>query len=295
MVVCPESVKVRDGFARDDLFVCVHEQFMTETADMADIVLPATTFLEHDDLYTAGGHTHLQVARQVVEPFAEARTNHFVICELARRLGAEHPGFHMAEWEIIDRTLTMSGKPGAEEIAAGRWVDCAPPFETAHFLDGFGHRDGRFRFKPDWSAIGDDHRRLPAFPDHCRVIEEADAEHPFRLVAAPARSFLNSSFTETPGSRTREGRPTVLIHPEDCARLAVADGARVRLGNARASIVVHARTFDGLQPGVLVVEGIWPNGAFEEGLGVNALVGADPGPPRGGGTFHDTAVWARPA
>jgi anaerobic selenocysteine-containing dehydrogenase len=295
MVVCPESVKVRDGFARDDLFVCVHEQFMTETAAMADIVLPATTFLEHDDLYTAGGHTHLQVARKVVEPFAEARTNHFVICELARRLGAEHPGFHMTEWEIIDRTLKMSGKPGADEIAAGRWVDCAPPFETAHFLDGFGHRDGRFRFKPDWSAIGDDHRRLPAFPDHCRVIEEADAEHPFRLVAAPARSFLNSSFTETPGSRTREGRPTVLIHPEDCARLAIADGARVRLGNRRASIVVHAKPFDGLQPGVLVVEGIWPNGAFEEGLGVNALVGADPGPPRGGGTFHDTAVWARPA
>ena len=295
MVVCPESVKVRDGFARSDLFVCVHEQFMTETAAMADIVLPATTFLEHDDIYIAGGHTHLQVARKVVEPFAEARPNHFVICELARRLGAEHPGFQMSEWEIIDRTLEMSGKPDAATLADGRGVDCAPPFETAHFLDGFGHPDGRFRFKPDWSAIGADHHRLPALPDHCRVIEEADATHPFRMVAAPARNFLNTSFTETPGSRGREGRPRVLIHPEDCARRGIAADARVRLGNARASIVVHARPFDGLQPGVVVVEGIWPNAAFEEGLGVNALVGADAGPPKGGGTFHDTAIWIRPA
>lgn len=295
VVVCPESLKVREGFLRNDLFVCVHEQFMTETAAMADIVLPATTFLEHDDLYVAGGHTYLQVARKVVEPFAEARSNHFVICELARRLGAEHPGFHMTEWEMIDRTLRASGKPGADELASGRWLDCALPFETAHFLDGFGHPDGRFRFKPDWAAIGDDHRRLPRLPDHCRVIEEADAEHPFRMVAAPARSFLNTTFTETPGSRAREIRPAVLIHPQDCGRLGLAEGQRVRLGNRRGSIVVHAKPFDGLQPGVVIVEGIWPNAAFEEGIGVNALVGADPGPPKGGGTFHDTSVWVRPA
>lgn len=295
VVVCPESLKVREGFLRDDLFVCVHEQFMTETAAMADIVLPATTFLEHDDLYVAGGHTFLQVARKVVEPFAEARSNHFVICELAKRLGAVHPGFEMTEWEMIDRTLRMSGKPGADELASGRWLDCALPFETAHFLDGFGHPDGRFRFKPDWSAIGDDHRRLPSLPDHCRVIEEADEEHPFRMVAAPARSFLNTTFTETPGSRGREVRPAVLIHPEDCGRLGLVEGQRVRLGNRRGSIVVHAKPFDGLQPGVVIVEGIWPNAAFEEGIGVNVLVGADPGPPKGGGTFHDTAVWVKPA
>lgn len=295
MVVCPELGKVHRGFARDDLFVCVHEQFMTETAAMADIVLPATTFLEHDDIYIGGGHTFLQIARKVVEPFAEARPNHFVICELAKRLGAEHPGFHMTEWEIIDRSLKMSGKPGADELVSGRWLDCAPPFETAHFLDGFGHQGGRFRFKPDWAAIGADHQRLPRFPDHCRVIEEADEEHPFRMVAAPARSFLNTTFTETPGSRAREGRPTVLIHPQDCARLGLAEGDRTRLGNRRGSIVVHAKPFDGLQPGVIIVEGIWPNAAFEEGIGVNLLIGATAGLPNGGGAFHDTAVWVRRA
>ena len=102
VTVCPEGVKVREGFARDDLFVCVHEQFMTETAAMADIVLPATTFLEHDDFYIASGHTNLQVTKRVVEPVGESRSNHDVLCGLAARLGAEHPGFAMTAWEMID-------------------------------------------------------------------------------------------------------------------------------------------------------------------------------------------------
>lgn len=295
MAVCPESVKVHEGFRRDDLFVCVHEQFMTETAEMADIVLPATTFLEHDDIYTASGHSHLQVTRPVIEPYAEARANHAVICDLAARLGAEHPGFAMSAWEIIDATLDASGLPDAQAMYDGHWLDCALPFERMHFLDGFGHPDGRFRFQADWAELGPGHEALAPLADHNAVIDAADAEHPFRLVAAPARTFLNTSFTETPGSRAREGRPTVMVHPRAAARLGIAEGARVRLGNARASIVLHARLFDGLQEDTVVVESIWPNKAFEEGLGINALVSADPGLPRGGAVFHDTAVWVRPA
>lgn len=293
MVVCPESAKVRDGFARDDLFVCVHEQFMTDTAAMADIVLPATSFLEHDDIYTASGHTHLQVARKVIEPFAECRTNHAVICALAERVGAEHPGFAMSEWQIIDATLKASGLPDAEAMHKARWLDCALPFETAHFLDGFAHPDGRFRFKPKWAEIGDDFAAIPRLPGICTVMDAATDEHPFRLIAAPARNFLNSQFTETSSSRKREGRPTILIHPETCARLGIAEDDRVRLGNRLGSVVVHARVFDGLQPNVVVVESIWNNGAFEEGIGINVLISADPGLPRGGAVFHDTAVWVR--
>jgi anaerobic selenocysteine-containing dehydrogenase len=295
MVVSPESNKVRQGFLRDDLFVCVHEQFMTETAAMADVVLPATTFLEHDDLYTASGHTFLQVARKVVEPFGEARPNHHVICELAKRLGAEHPGFHMTEWEIIDGVLAASGLPDAATIHGKGGHDLALPFETAHFLDGFGHADKRFHFRADWASIGPRHASLPALPDHVAVIDEADAEHPFRMVAAPSRSFLNTSFNNMPSGIAREGRPTARIHPEDLAALGLADGARLRLGNRRGSVVLHARAFDGLQRGVVVVEGLWPNHAFEEGIGINALTSADPGLPNGGAVFHDTAVWARAA
>jgi anaerobic selenocysteine-containing dehydrogenase len=294
-VVCPESAKVRAGFMRDDLFTCVHEQFMTDTAILADIVLPATTFLEHDDIYTASGHTFLQTARKVVEPTGEARPNHYVICELARRLGAEHPGFHMTEWELIDATLKMSGWPDADTLNAGHWHDCALDFESSHFLKGFAHKDGKFRFKPDWASIGPFHGELPALPDHVPIIDAADAEHPFRLVAAPARQFLNTTFTETPGSKAREGRPTVMVHPADCGRAGIVDGDRVRVGNRQGSIVVHARPFDGLQPGVIVIESIWPNSAFEEGIGVNTLISADAGRPNSGAVFHDTAVWLRRA
>ena len=213
MMVAPETTKVREGFLRDDLFVCVHEQFMTETAAMADIVLPATTFLEHDDIYLAGGHTYLQIARRVIEPLGECRSNHEVLCGLAERLGADHPGFRMTEWEMIDATLEASGLGDAEAAAEGRWIDCAKASEGMRFLDGFGHPDGRFRFRPDWSSVGRDAERMPALPDHFAIVDEADDERPFRLVTAPSRGYLNSSFTETPGSREREGRPTIKLHP----------------------------------------------------------------------------------
>ena len=115
------------------------------------------------------------------------------------------------------------------------------------------------------------------------------------MVTAPSRNYLNSSFTETPTSIKRESRPTAKIHPHDLAALGLADGDRVRVGNCRAHIVVHAESFDGLQRGVVVIESVWPNTAYEEGLGVNALVGADSAPPLGGAVFHDTAVWLRGA
>jgi anaerobic selenocysteine-containing dehydrogenase len=294
-VVCPEVMKTRAGLMRDDLFLCVHEQFMTDTAKLADIVLPATTFLEHDDMYRAGGHSFFQVARKVIEPYAESRENHFVIRELARRLGAEHPGFGLTAWKIIEQTLKLSGYPDAETLYRDHWIDRQPDFATSHFINGFPTRDGKFHFKPDWSLRGKHHAQMPALPDHMDAIENADEKHPFRMVAAPARSFLNTTFTETPGSRKREQRPTALIHPADCEQLGIASGDRVKLGNRRGEIVVHAKAFDGLQRGVLVVESIWPNSDFETGVGVNALIGADPGPPNGGAVFHDSAVWVKRA
>ena len=219
MVVAPEANKVRDGFARDDLFVCVHEQFMTETAAMADIVLPATMFVEHDDVYQASGHQYIQIGPKIIEPLAEARSNHEVIRGLAQRLGARHRGFEMSAWEIIDETLRASGWPGADEVLERRWIDCQPDFASSHFLNGFGTPDKRFHFAPDWSRLGPDHARMPALPDHMPAIEEADTVHPFRLVTAPARQFLNTTFTETPTGRRREGGPRVLIRAEDLADL----------------------------------------------------------------------------
>ena len=295
MVVAPESGLVHQGFRRDDLFICVHEQFLTETATMADIVLPATTFLEHDDIYTAGGHTFLQIGRAVLPPFAECRSNHDVICGLAKRLGARHKGFEMSAFALIEELLRASGLPGPEAFAEGVWLDCWPGFETGHFLDGFGHRDGRFHFRADWPALGAEHQALPSFPDHVAVIDDGDPERPFRLVPAPSRSFLNTSFNNLPSGIAREGRPSALVHPQALAALGLADGARIRIGNEKGSVVVHARAAAGMQRRVVVVEGLWPNAAFEEGIGINLLTSADPGLPGGGAVFHDTSVWLRPA
>ena len=293
MVVAPDTHAVKQGMMRDDLFICVHEQFLTDTARKADIVLPATTFLEHDDIYSASAHTFLQVTKAVIAPLGDCKSNHEVICHLAQRLGASHPGFTMTSWEIIDRTLAASNLPSAEEIHAMGWYDCGVSEDDAHFRNGFGHKDGKFHFKADWKEAGIRTEELSSLPDHVTIIDQATAEHPFRLVAAPARTFLNTSFTETPGSQTREKRPTAKIHPEDCRQLGLKADSLVRIGNRQGSVVVHVHPSTGQQPGVVIVEGIWPNDKFIEKIGINCLISADPGRPNGGGVFHDTAVWLK--
>jgi len=308
--VAPEQRLVKQGFLRDDLFTCVHEQFMTDTAKLADVVLPATMFLEHDDIYKGGGNQHINLGPKLIEPPEGPRTNHFVIEELAKRLGVAHmPGFGLTEREHIDRLLSRHETGSFDALKEAKWLDVQPDFETAHFLNGFGHSDGKFRFKPQWvggfapnkpprnmgKAFGP-YDSLPDFPDHVDLIEVADAEHPFRLATSPARSFLNSSFAETEASRTKEGgRPELLLHPEDAARLGVAAGDRVEIGNRRGEVVLHAKLFDGLKPGVVIAEGLWPNDAHERGEGINVLTGADSPAPYGGAAVHDNKVWVRAA
>ena len=201
----------------------------------------------------------------------------------------------MTAWEIMDETLQRSGMWDARTNVERGGQDMALPFEEAHFLQGFKWPDGKFRFKPDWNAFGGQGSKMPRLPDHFDVIDRATAEKPFRLVAAPARTFLNSTFSETPGSLARERRPTALMNPDDCVALGVAEGDRVTLGNERGAVVAHVRPREGQQRGVVVVEGIWPNKHFEGGIGINALTSAEPGYPNGGAVFHDTAVWVRRA
>ena len=300
--VAPDQEKVKRGFARDDLFVCVHEQFMTDTAKLADLVLPASMFVEHDDIYQAGGSQYILLGPKLVEPPGECRSNHDVICALARRLGAEHRGFAMTARELIDATLQKSGWGTLAELEANRWIDCQPDFATAHYLNGFAYPGGKFRFKPDWPEVPftrwhrtHDCPSIPPLPDHWDVIEEAEPEHPFRLATSPARGFLNSTFTETPTSLARERRPEVMIHPADAASLGVCDGQEVMLGNPRGVVRIHARLFDGVRRGVLIAESIWPNSAYPDNRGINTLTGSDPIAPFGGAAFHDNKVWLRKA
>jgi anaerobic selenocysteine-containing dehydrogenase len=298
--VAPNQNKVRRGLAREDLFVAVHEQFMTETARAADIVLPATMFLEHDDFYTGGGHQHIGLGLKLIEPPGECRSNHDMINGLAERLGVTHRGFDMSARELVDATLQASGWGTLAEAEPENWLDVQPDFATSHYLDGFAWPDKKFRFKADWPRVPfksyaprGPYHDMPSLPDHWRVIEEADEGHPFRLATSPARNFLNSSFNEGSTSRAREGRPEVMIHPDDAAEQGIANGDLVTLGNERGRVRLHARLFDGVQRGVLISEGLWPNDAFVDRQGINVLTGDDSPAPFGGDPVHDNKVWLR--
>lgn len=293
MAVAPETNKVKKGFLRDDLFLCVHEQFMTETAQMADIVLPATMFMEHDDIYSASGHARFQAARKIIDAPGECRSNHEVICELAKRLGASDRGFEMTAHEIMEETLSKNGLPSSGKILAQTGFDLDPGFEESHFLNGFPQGDGKFHFKVDWSKYGPHSQGMPEFPDHWQVTDEVSEEKPYRLVTAPAQNFLNSSFGETKSSRIKEKQPQALIHQKVLQKLGVQTGELVRIGNERGSVLLCAVGVEGQHPDTIVVEGIWPNSAFIEGVGINSLTSAKPGFPNNGAAFHDTSIWLR--
>ncbi|MCY6380104.1 molybdopterin oxidoreductase family protein [Hoeflea prorocentri] len=304
--VAPEQRKVIEGLMREDLFTVVHEQFMTETAELADVVLPATVFLEHDDVYRGGGHQHIMLGPKLIEPPEGPRPNLFVVNELAKRLGVTDPGMFEADaLSLVDDLLQRSGHGDLEALRANKWIDCQPDFETSHFIKGFAWPDGKFRLRLSWHDAHAPNRpprmmgpqgpyeQLPEFPDHCDLIENADAEHPFRLATSPARNFLNSTFAETQTSRKREGRPELMIGKADAERCGVSNGDLVTIGNPRGSVRLHARIVDGVKPGVLVSEGLWPNKAFVDGEGINVLTGADSIAPFGGAAFHDNHVWLR--
>ena len=300
--VAPEQRKVKAGFMREDLFVCTHEQFMTATAEMSDIVLPATMFLEHDDIYQGGGHQHILLGPKLLDVPGECRSNHDVLTGLAKRVGAKHRGFEMTPRQLIDETLRKSGWGSLEALESAKWIDCQPDFETSHYAKGFAYPDGKFRFKPDWPNVpaGRKHdwgiaHLVPSLPDHWDVNEKVDAEHPFKLATSPARNYLNSSFNEMPTSRAREGRPRAKINPADLAKLGIADGDRIRMGNTRGEIFLHAEAFEGVQPGVVIVEAIPPNSQFEGGEGINTLTSAFQAAPFGGAAFHDNHCWIKAA
>jgi anaerobic selenocysteine-containing dehydrogenase len=300
VTVAPEQNLVRKGFAREDLFMVVHEQFMTETAQMADIVLPATMFMEHDDLYYGGGHQHISVGPKLIDAPGECRSNHEVLQGLASRLKISHPGFDMTPREMIDATLQLSGHGDIAGLEADIWRDLQPDFRTSHYLDGFAHADKKFHFKADWAnppfgqKMGEIDK-MPSLPDHWRVIEDVDEAHPFRLATSPSRSFLNTTFNETPSSQAREGRASVMIHPFDAAALGIAEGDAVTLGNTRGETSLIATLFDGVRRGVLIAESVHPNRDHIGGKGINVLTGAQEVAPIGGAAFHDNKVWIRKA
>jgi anaerobic selenocysteine-containing dehydrogenase len=301
-VVNPEQEKVIQGLKRDDLFLVVHEQFMSETAELADIVLPATMFLEHDDFYTRSGHSRVLYGKKIIDAPAEAKSNLFVINELAKKLGVfDAKYFGKTAKQMALETFAKSGGDKLEQIEQNGFIEYEDESKINPFESGFAWSDKKFRFAPNWQDLMElknlelnfDLSKMPKFADHFDVLENTDETHPFRLATSPARSYLNSSFNETPTSQKREGEPKLLIHPKDAKALNVQNGDEIQIGNKRGQVILKAHYFNGIQSGTLIAESLHPNKAHKGGQGINTLIGSDPVPPFGGAAFHDCAVWVR--
>ncbi len=282
--VNPDGALVRRGLARDDLFTVVHEQVMTPTARYADLLLPATTFLENRDIYTAYGHFYLGVAHPVIEPVAEAKSNFDLFQSLALKMGFTDRAFYQTcEERIADYLQNMQGLPegfDTTEVLAGRLVHSVNSCRDGRVL-----ARGHSRFSFTCAAIGS----LPQIPCLTRAGEFADhdllARFPLRLIVPPHADLLNSTFGERYPGRCGD----VLIHPGDASRWHVRDGETVILENHRGRVTRIARLTADVRPGVLVAEGIfWPVDADD--TGINDLTSQKLTDMGGGATFHETLV-----
>ena len=296
LTVCPDSNRVRRGFARDDLFVCVHEQFMTETARWPTSCCRRRCSWSTTTSTRPAATRIIQIGPKLIEPPGECRSNHEVLQGLAPRLGAKHRGFEMTAMEIIDATLRASGWPDAATVLRERWIDAMPAVRRRRISStGFPQPDKRFHFAPDWaSARATNHAvHAEAAGPHGDHRRRRRRTQPFRLVTAPARSFLNTSFTEMPiRGGARAGRPCWCIRT---MRRGWASPTATRCGSATRA----ARSCCTRASPTGCSRACWCRKAsgrarrFEGGIGINALTSDDPGPPGGGAVFHDTAVWLR--
>jgi anaerobic selenocysteine-containing dehydrogenase len=290
-VTCPDAGKVREGLLRDDLFTVVHDPFLTMTARYADIVLPATTYLETEDFYRAYGTYWAQYAPAAVPPQGEAWSNFCLAQELAGRMGVADPVFRMAPREVLgelfrDATGAVAAL-GLDEVRSGR------PFRYGG--------DGGQEFRTPWGRLEFYSEQMAAtglapMPDwRPDPQEEADAARwPLRLLTAPGYFQAHTAYAGVEFLRRREGEPCCVLHPDEAARRGLADGARVRLFNERGAVGLVLRVSDEVLPGVVLVPGQRPDGETLGGT-VNLLV-SDRYTDIGDGatyqsTFLDIAAW----
>jgi len=286
VAVAPESAKVAAGFAREDLFTVVLEQFQTDTADCADYLLPATTQLEHWDIHFSYGHTDVMLNRPAVAPRGQARSNAWVFRELARRMG-----WGEACFADDDETLCRQAfRPEAIDWAALERDGFATlPLPEAPFAEGgFPTPSGKCEFFSARLAA----QGLDGLPDHLPNYEPAgsSADYPLAMISPPARNFLNSTFVNVTSLRSMEGEPLVEIHADDAAARGIADGAMVRVFNARGEHRCRAEVSRRARPGVVNGLGIWWRKLGVDGTNVNELTSQRLTDLGRGPTFYDCLV-----
>jgi anaerobic selenocysteine-containing dehydrogenase len=241
---------------------------------------------------------------KLVEPAGECRSNHDVICALAERLGAQHRGFDMTPREIVDWTLREVAAARSTSSIANEFLDVQPDFRTAHYLDGFGYRDRKFRFKPDWPKVPNANagpvgpwREMPvAARPVGRCSTMSTPTYPFKLATLAVAQLPQLDLRGDPVLPQARGRPEVMINPADADRLGIATGAKVQLGSPRGTVILHAKVTDQTRPGVVIAESIWANADHEARPRHQHADRRRCGPaPFGGAAFHDNKVWIKKA
>ena len=274
--IAPDQERVLEGLRRDDLFTVVLEQFMTDTAAHADVVLPATTQLEHADVLFSWGHHYVTWNEPAIEPRGEAKPNTEAFRLLAEHIGLDDPCFEDTDRQLVDALLEGFEEDGLRERGWTK-IDLGQG-QTPHADGGFGTDTGRAKLHARYDP--------PA--------EVADdplaARFPLALVTPKTHLFLNSTFANQERQHSAQPHPEVVVSPEDAERRGIADGATVRVFNDRGAFSCSARVSDDARPGVLVAPMGWWNADYPGGRSAQAttpeLLTAQGAAP----TFNDNRV-----
>lgn len=299
LAVAPQSAEVERGLARDDLFTVVHDLFQTDTADYADLLLPATSHMEQLDIHKSYGHLHLQVNQPAIAPLGEALPN----TELFRRL-ARQMGFSEACFADCDEDLCRQAFDWSDPRLAGLSWDRLKtegharlnlPLGEAPFAEGgFPTPSGKCEFFSEMLA-GAGLDPLPTFiePHEWRQSPLA-AQFPLALITPPARNFLNTSFANSPRFLAQEKSPALHIHPVDAAARSIANDSPLRIHNHRGEFRARAVVSDRIRPGVAMATSIWWRKLSPDGRNCNEVTSQALTEMGGGATFYDCLVEVEP-
>ncbi len=295
VAVCPESAKVIAGFSREDLFTVVIDHFQTDTADYADILLPATTQLEHYDVHKAYGHLYILGNNPAIASLGECLPNSEIFRRLAARMGFDEACFRDSDEELC-RTALRSSDPKMrgitwEAVKEAGWKRLEVPENFAPFADGgFPTPSGKCELESAWLAA----QGVDPLPFYQPPAEAAggskDPRHPLAFLSPPARHFLNSTFANLVRFREFEGEPRLDMHPEDAAARGIRDGDRVRVFNDRGAYTLKARVNGKPRRGVVVAPSVWWKKYSPDRRNANELTSQRTADLGGGATFYDCRV-----
>lgn len=295
VAVAPESVKVAQGFSRDDLFTVVLEHFQTDTADYADIILPATTQLEHVDIHTTYGHSYMMANNAAIAPLGESKSNTEIFRLLAASMGFDDPCFRESDDEIASQAFNRGDTRAIhfdwDSLKRKGWQKLNVP-DAPFAQGGFPTPSGRCEFYSE-RMKEDGLDPLPSFiPPHESPISnrELAKRYPLAMISPPARNFLNSTFVNVKSLRDTEGEPHLDMHPTDAGTRNIKDGDMVRIFNDRGSFTAKVRVTDKAREGLVVGLSIWWKKFAADGKNANEVTSQRLTDMGNAPTFYDVLV-----